>query len=119
MQTTTKWAKALGWFSLGLGVAELLTAARMGRALGIKNPNLIRAYGIREIGAGLGVLTAARKGPWIWARILGDALDGATLGAAALSKDRRHRRNALLALAAVSPVVAADIVCGQQLGLRA
>ena len=48
-------ARALGWFSLGLGLAELLAAPRITRSLGLRGKErLIRAYGVREIAAGIG-----------------------------------------------------------------
>ena len=47
-------AKALGWFSIGLGLTELIAAKRITRALGMEGKEiLVRAYGVREIGPGL------------------------------------------------------------------
>ena len=34
-------AKALGWFSIGLGLTELIAAERIARALGITHPSLL------------------------------------------------------------------------------
>jgi hypothetical protein len=113
-----KVANGLGWFSIALGLTELVAAEPLGRALGIKSTALIRAFGVREIAAGIGLLTQERKGPWIWARIAGDALDCAVLGAA-LASSNPKRGNAALAIAAVSPVVALDVLCGQRLKLAA
>jgi hypothetical protein len=111
-------ANGLGWFSIALGLAELVAAKPLGRALGIKSTSLIRAFGVRELMSGIGVLTQRRKGPWILGRIAGDVLDVAVLGAA-LSPRNRQRGNAALAMAAVSPVVVLDLICGRRLGLRA
>ena len=69
------------------------------------------------MGLGIGVLAGDAKGAWIWGRILGDVLDGAVLAAAIFGKQGKPRRNAALALATVSPVVAMDVVWGRQLGL--
>jgi hypothetical protein len=115
---TRKWANGLGWFSIALGLTELVAAKPLAKALGMKSPALLRAYGVREIAAGVGLLTQAKKGPWVWARIAGDALDVATLGAA-LSSRNPKRGNAALAMAAVSPVVALDLICGERLRLSA
>lgn len=111
-------ANGLGWFSIALGLAELVGARPLARTLGIKSTALIRAFGLRELAAGVGVLSQERKGPWIMARIAGDVLDVAVLGAAMTRRNRR-RRNAALAMAAVAPVVLLDLVCGRRLGVRA
>ncbi len=115
---TKQIANGLGWFSLALGLTEVLAAKPLARALGIKSPALIRAFGVREIAAGVGILLQERKGPWVWARVAGDALDLGVLGSA-LSTRNRQRGNAALALAAVAPVVALDVLCGKRLGLSA
>jgi hypothetical protein len=112
-------ANGLGWFSIALGLTEIIAAEPMAKALGMKSTALLRVFGIREIAAGIGLLTQTRKGPWVWARVAGDALDVATLGAAALSPRNRNRGNAALAMAAVAPVVALDVICGERLGLSA
>jgi hypothetical protein len=105
-------ARGLAWFSIGLGVAELLMARSLGRALGL-SPALLRAYGAREIATGLGIFAfSGRRAPWVWARVAGDALDVATLGAA-----MRGRRplSAAVAMGAVAPVVLTDLVCAREL----
>ena len=76
-------ARGLGWFSIALGVTELAFARPIARSLGTPSTGLIRAFGVREIAAGIGLLTQTRKGPWVWARIVGDILDVGVLGAVA------------------------------------
>ena len=50
-------AQGLGWFSIGLGVAELVAPAHLARFLGMEErTELIRAYGAREIATGIGIL---------------------------------------------------------------
>ncbi len=114
--STRRIANGLGWFSLALGLTEVIAAEPLARALGIKKAGLIRAFGAREIAAGLGLLLQKKKGPWVWGRIAGDALDLGVLGSA-LSSNNRRRGNAALALVAVAPVVALDLLCGTRLGL--
>src|SRR5690348_125459 len=72
-------ARALGWFSLGLGLSELLAPRLVAGPLGMRgNEGLLRAYGAREIGAGvLSLSTEKRAG--LWSRVAGDVLDMATL----------------------------------------
>lgn len=107
-------ARALGWFSIGLGVVELVAARRVGRAVGLGGrAGLVRAYGAREIATGIGLLSGSKPAPWLWGRVAGDALDLATLGAAAAAGPRRGR--ALLATAAVAGVTAVDLLCTRAL----
>ncbi len=117
-------AKGLGWFSIGLGLAEIFAPKELARLIGTRNHSgLLRSYGLREIAAGAGILTQRDKGPWLWSRVAGDALDLASLGAA-LGSDRTDRTRAAIATAAVAGVTALDLLCAQQLsggpsGMRA
>ena len=46
-------AKGLGWFSIALGLAELLAPRATARATGAQHgKNLLQAYGVREIATG-------------------------------------------------------------------
>jgi hypothetical protein len=112
-------ARGLGWFSLGLGVAEMLAPRALTRGLGMEgNEQLVQAYGLREIATGIGILSSARPAPWIWARVGGDALDMATL-ATGLRSDNPKKENVEIALAAVAGVTALDFVCGASLARHA
>jgi hypothetical protein len=106
-------AEALGWFSIGLGIAELLAADRLSRSLGMEEKrNLIRLYGVREIGQGVGLLTQETPpgyARWLRIRIAGDILDLATL-APGLSKENPQRGNIALAMAAVGGVTMLDLL---------
>jgi hypothetical protein len=109
-------ANLLGWFSLGLGAVELLAPDRLERWLGVEGREaLVQAYGLREIGTGIGILANRRPAEWVWGRVAGDALDLGTL-ATALSPENPRRRNVLLAMAAVAGVTALDVLCARQLG---
>ena len=56
--------KGLGWFSLGLGLAELLAPRQLSRGAGIRqNKLLLQGYGLREIVTGLGILCRRIRGP--------------------------------------------------------
>lgn len=108
-------AQGLGWFSIGLGVAELVAPEQLARFLGMEeHTQLIRAYGAREIATGIGILTQEDPTPWMWGRVGGDVLDLGTL-ALGLNKDNPQRGNVGMALAAVAGVTALDIVCAQRL----
>ena len=109
-------ARALGWFSIALGLTELLAARRMASALGMEGKEtLVRAYGAREMAAGVMSLSMSPR-PGIASRVLGDVLDAATL-LGARSADNPRRKNVDLALAAVIGAAILDVICHQ--GLRA
>ena len=92
-------ARALGWFSIGLGLAELAMPRRIARIAGAPNaPRLTRVFGLREIGTGIGILTSKDPSPWLWGRVAGDALDIATVGAGLVSQRRPARTLASIAM---------------------
>jgi hypothetical protein len=110
-------AKALGWFSIGLGLAELIAPGRITRALGMEGKEgLVRAYGVRELGHGI-VSLSPDKRLGLWSRVGGDMLDIATL-VPALSHDNPKRDNAKVALAMVLGVTVLDAVAAQALSAR-
>ena len=101
-------ARALGWFSIGLGIAELVAPGRIARTLGLDNKeNLIRAYGARELASAIPTLSVD-KPAGLAARIGGDALDLGTL-AIALRRDNPKRRNAAIATALVAGITLLDL----------
>lgn len=92
-------ARALGWFSIALGVAELVMPRAMARVAGAPNlPVLTRACGLREIGTGVGILTSKDPTPWLWARVAGDALDIAAVGGGLVTRGRPLRTLTSLAV---------------------
>jgi hypothetical protein len=107
-------ARALGWFSVGLGVAQIMAPKSLGRAIGVKNTTLLRACGARELAAGVGLLTTKNHAPWLKGRVGGDLLDIAALLWQPDSAATRARRNA--ALAAVAAVTCVDVACAAAIG---
>ncbi len=107
-------ARGLGWFSIGLGVAELVMPGKLARFLGVPgNEGLIRACGAREVATGLGLLLSDDPKPWIYARIGGDVLDLAGLG---MSIEKGTEQvNAAIAAGAVAGVTALDLSCAKGL----
>ena len=102
-------ARGLGWFSLGLGLTELFAASRVTRAFGLEGSEmLIRAFGVREIGAGMAMLSTEKKAG-LWSRVVGDAMDLMTL-LTALDSPPRQRANVKLALLAVTGMAALDFL---------
>ena len=90
---TERIATALGWLSIGLGLAQLLAPRRVSRAIGVEQrPRLMRTLGVREIASGVGILSRRRTDNWLWTRVAGDAIDLALLGAAARAPGAGRRR---------------------------
>ncbi len=109
-------AKGLGWFSIGLGIAEVLAAKTLARSLALEDQEtLIRAYGAREVATGVAILASHDPAPWIWGRVIGDALDLATLAFAGQRTEDRRRGNVALAVVAVAAVTVLDVVCARGL----
>jgi hypothetical protein len=110
-------AHALGWFSIALGLTELLAARRMASVLGMEGKEtLVRAYGAREIAAGVMSLSMSPR-PGIAGRVVGDVLDAATL-LTARSADNPRKKNLDFALAAVIGAAILDVICHQALRAR-
>lgn len=110
-------AKGLGWFSIGLGLAELLAPRAIARLCGGegKHTGLIRLYGLREIAAGLMIFSQGKRpAAGVWSRVAGDAMDLATLGVAAVSP-RTNKAGVAFAAANVMAVTAVDVMCAQAL----
>jgi hypothetical protein len=96
-------AGGLGIFSIAIGLAELMAPRWIARRAGARvSPNMIRAFGVREIATGVGLLMAAKRGPWLWGRVAGDALDIAAV------------RNPA-AIAALAGVTALDVAAASAL----
>lgn len=113
-------AEVLGWFGIGFGLAQVLAPRAVSRAIGVNDrPLLMRAFGVRELASGIGILSqnASRKktAGWLWLRVAGDAMDLAMLGAALASQRNlpRHRRSrVMMASAAAVGVTALDVLAG-------
>jgi len=111
-------AQGLAWFSIALGAVELLAPRSVTRSLGMHGQEtLVRAYGLREITKGVGILTAKDPTPWVWARVAGDALDLGTL-TSAYRDENPQRENVGMALLNVAGVTALDVYCAQLLSSR-
>jgi uncharacterized membrane protein len=112
-------ADFLGYFSIGLGLAEFLAPNTMSRLIGIKRPTdtnhtTMRLMGLREIGHGISILTNQHPEKAVWSRVAGDALDLALLGKT-LSDPENDRGRTLFATANVLAVTALDVMTARQL----
>lgn len=111
--------RALGWFSVALGAAELAAPATMARLIGAiddqRTVALVRAMGARELGNGVAILTRPSAAGPLWSRVAGDAADLAFLGSV-YGSQYANKRRLLVAAAAVVGVTAVDVVASQRLG---
>lgn len=109
-----KTAQGLGWFSITLGLAELVAPRQVGESIGVEgHDRLIQAMGVRELVAGLGLLNGRDPTPWLWARVAGDMMDFGLL-AAALRSPRSNQARVTGAMMAVAGVTALDVLTGIQ-----
>ncbi|MGE5926130.1 MAG: SRPBCC family protein [Gemmatimonadota bacterium] len=108
-------ARALGIFSLGLGVTQLVAPRALGRMIGVgEHPALMRGLGMREITSGVGILSNDRPAEWLWSRVAGDVMDLALLGRA-LDDEEGDRGRILGAAAAVAGALLIDAYAAQRM----
>lgn len=108
-------ADGLGWFSLGLGVAQIAAPDAFNKQVGVadnsRNRTLMRGIGAREIAHGIGILSGWKRAASLWSRVAGDAIDltllSRTLGA---NKNRRgSRKKTEMALVSVAGMTLLDL----------
>jgi uncharacterized membrane protein len=111
-------ARGLGWFSIGLGLAQIGAPRSLARLIGIDDDedtkNTMFALGLREITSGIGILARPRAAGWVWSRVGGDLMDLALLGKA-MGSDRNDRGRLAAATAAVLGVTVVDYMTGRDL----
>jgi len=113
---TSKVARGLGYFSIALGLGEVLMPRQMGELIGVnqKYRSVLPWLGLREIASGLTILNQQKPTAGVWSRVVGDGIDLAYLGSA--FADKTNNKNRLLgATIAVLGVTAADAICAQAL----
>jgi hypothetical protein len=107
-------SKALGIFSLGLGLAELTMPGKLAKFLGVEgNERLLQLLGLREIANGIAVLSDTDRVAFLWARVGGDAIDIALLSSALINS--RKKGSVAFATASVAAVTALDVLGGVKL----
>jgi hypothetical protein len=109
LSASDRLARGLGWFSLALGAVEVLAPGYITRAAGLEGKEtLVRAYGARELAAGVPTLSMDSH-VGLASRIAGDIVDIATL-LPALGRHNPQRGKTFLALVAVGTVTALDCI---------
>ena len=114
-------AVGLGWFSLGLGVTELVAPGVIAKAIGLPpgrgSIGTIRAMGLREIASGVTVLARPAASTAMWSRVVGDAVDLALISRT-FGMPEAQRTRAALATAAVLGLGVADALVATRLRAR-
>ena len=116
--TAERRARGLGWFSIGLALAQLGAPRALARFIGINDSdetrNTMFALGLRELTSGIGILTRPRPTGWVWSRVGGDIMDLALLGKA-MNQEENDKNRVAAATAAVFGVTVLDFLTGKQL----
>jgi uncharacterized membrane protein len=111
-------AMGLGWFSIGLGVAQVLAPEKIARLVGVSRPTdrraLVQMCGLREIASGVAILSRQNPVGGLWSRLAGDALDLAALGAI-MGSNSAQRTRTVAATGAVLGVTALDVYCSRKM----
>lgn len=104
-------ANSLGWFSLGLGLAQIVAPKTIGRLIGKSEySTALRLIGVREFINGIGILRQKGQSGWLWGRVVGDAIHAGLLGATWPGKDcKEARQRSSVAIGAVGLAMAADV----------
>jgi hypothetical protein len=117
MMNNGRLARFLGWFSIALGLAQVLAPRRVATMVGTRGDgngaDTTRLIGVREIMAGAGILATGQRAPWLWARVAGDAMDLALLGAN-LKAGPPRRTKAALSILAVAGIAALDWITAKR-----
>ncbi len=110
----------LGWFSIGLGLAETAAPGAVASLIGMRenagNRSLLRFCGLREIASGVGILTRPHPAAWLWVRVAGDLMDLRTLRSAAGEAGDSGKGRLNIAALAVLGVTALDLYSSRRLG---
>lgn len=81
----------LGVFSLAIAAAELFAPRRIARALDAEgHEGLVKAFGARELLAGVNLVVAPAVATNVWSRAAGDVMDIAAAGAAVAHSPRNR-----------------------------
>lgn len=107
--------RGLGWFSIGLGLAEVTVTRNLVQFFGMEgSAGLVRLFGLREIATGVAILEASDPALFVWGRVAGDGLDLAAL-VSGLGPGNPKRGRVGVAVAVIAAITALDAFCAQRL----
>jgi hypothetical protein len=106
----------LGFFSIALGLAEIVAPGRLSRLLGVEGKTakrVIGLFGARELLAGAMLLRGPAVSTNAWNRVAGDAMDFGALG---LAFSRTSRKGTVAgALGFVAGAALVDVIAARGL----
>ncbi len=102
----------LAALSFGLGIIEIVAAKSLARRLGVpRRAGIVRAFGVRELVSGVGLVARPRASANAWARVAGDVIDLAALTAVLRAAGTR-KGAAWGGVAFVASALVADALAG-------
>ena len=105
----------IGLISIGFGIFDSIKARSLASGVGMKSDAAFRLAGAREIATGLAALVPPLASFAIRSRLVGDAVDIATLGVTAAKPSNEKRSMAIMGVAIVAAVTIVDVVAMRQL----
>ena len=116
-----RFARGLGWLSVGLGLPALVAPGAVARLIGVQDDTTSRGtvafVGVRDVALGVGLL--ARLSPvWLWARVAGDVMDLTLLSKALTSGSTPRRDRVAATTATIVGITAMDVWCTLRMTLR-
>jgi uncharacterized membrane protein len=108
--TASAAARNLGILSLALGAGALFMPRSTSRLSGLEpHRRLLPLVGMREITAGIGLLSARNSTPWLWSRVIGDGMDLVVCASSLFSPRNPRRLSAAVTTAVVAAITAIDV----------
>jgi uncharacterized membrane protein len=105
--------RALGLFSLGLGAVQLADPRRMNDLIGLPHRDRTalgqRAVGMQELTTAAGLLGPSPSAPWLWNRVIGDAVHAGLLRRALNARTAKDPAKTAVALKTVLGIGAVDL----------
>jgi len=110
MDRLTAVKRGLGLFSLGLGILAVASPRKFSARIGLdQSPEMVAAFGARELAAGAALLSPVKPSPFLWTRVVGDAFD--LFGLAKAFREPDAKRGLLgLAAGTVIAITAIDFL---------
>lgn len=117
LSSADRFARLLGWFSIGLGVVEMARSRQVTSSLGMRGKeSWVRGFGMREIGAGILCLSVDKR-VGVWSRVVGDGIDLIALSGG-LRRRNPRRQNVKTAMGAVLAITAVDLAVAAALSRK-
>ena len=106
---TSNRVRGLAILSLVLGAGGSFMPGAVARLSGLEpHARLLPLVGLRELAAGVGLLTSRNPTPWLWSRVVGDGMDLAVILASLMNRGNPRKLSAAITMAVVAAITAVD-----------